>query len=245
MAALTRLGSRQRAVLEELSSAHHIVCQTWETSHAFEVESRVECILENGHKRTKVSCKVTNCTSWTMSHGWTLTGTVSGDCDERSKVSGSRYHRTKSIPLVKFVPKTSMVLSFVMDESGTALSWPLTVQFSLCLDLSPLLEDTLQQEDICNIAESSVTLDGEIKGAVFLIGSSEVDALDSLQQRDQRGAGTERRYRGYDWTVTAFGRVPGGPNQQESSAACDQMASINIQLDSNLLCSHTDGKDIT
>ena len=51
------------------------------------------------------------------------------------------------------------------------------------------------------------------------------------------------RYRGYDWRGTAFGRVPGGPNQQESSTACDQMASITIQLDSNLLCSHTDGKD--
>eukprot|EP00057_Strongylocentrotus_purpuratus_P016551 XP_011671025.1 PREDICTED: uncharacterized protein LOC100889137 [Strongylocentrotus purpuratus] len=240
MAALTRLGSRQRAVLEELSSAHHIVCQTWETSHAFELESRVECILENGHKRTKVSCKVTNCTSWTMSHGWTLMGTVSGDCDERSKVSGSRYHRTKSIPLVKFVPKTSMMLSFVLDESGMASSWPLTVQCSLCLDLSALLEDTLQKEDISNIAESSVTLDGEIEGAVFLIGSSKVDALDSLQQRDQRGAGTERRYQGYDWTGTAFGQVPGGPKQQESSAARDKMASITIQLDKNLLCSHTD-----
>ncbi|XP_063952452.1 uncharacterized protein LOC129257819 [Lytechinus pictus] len=237
MAALTQLGSRQRAVLEELSSAHHIVCQTWEALGAFELETRVECILENGQKSTKVSCKVTNCTSWTISHGWTLIGTLLNDCQERSKVNRTKYHRTKSTPLVGFAPKTAVMLSFVLDESGYAESWPLTVQCSLCFDLSALLEDTLVKEDLGKATESSVALDKGVKGAVFPIGSSEVDVLDSLQERARCSTGLERRNQRHDWTKAILSRSSGSsnPHQQESAASQSQMASATIRLDRNLL----------
>ncbi|XP_041460459.1 uncharacterized protein LOC121411696 [Lytechinus variegatus] len=237
MAALTRLGSRQRAVLEELSSAHHIVCQTWEASGAFELETRVECFFENGQKSTKVFCKVTNCTSWTISHGWTLIGTLLSDCQERSKVNRTKYHRTRSTPLVGFAPKTAVMLSFVLDESGCAESWPLTVQCSLCFDLSALLEDIPVKEDLGKTVESSVALDGEVKGAVFPIGSSEVDILDSLQERVRCSTGLERRNQRHDWTKAILSRSSesSNPHRQVSAASQSQMASATIRLDRNLL----------
>ncbi|XP_072178220.1 uncharacterized protein [Diadema setosum] len=187
MAALTKSDHEQSAVLEELSKAHHIVSLVGDrkSSRAFDCRARVICIPENGQRTVRVECSVKNNMEWVLSRGWTLVATLaSHGMQAEGCVGHGRCDTSRYIPLIDFAPGSSLAITYGVGERRTAVSFPISVRFSLLFD-GAALPGSIQCRTLNEKSGSFFHLDDQHLGTVFAIGTSIIDHLDALQPVQQ------------------------------------------------------------
>ena len=214
MQQLTVISTNQDKVIEELNKACHLAGRLlgghFESHDASVLQTQVQCVFqdEGGQCHVSLQCKVTNRSSFLLSHGWSLVVCVKGQRDwpvEDSEISCMQITRT--VQLKDFEPGRTSTVCVSLESTIYSLQLPLEVRCHLYFNLSDFVSNLTGKHGTSHINESSGMKLNE-SGAVLTFASKTVDILTmlrpvwrNLQRQQQAGENSIQTTcdTGYDW----------------------------------------------